>query len=113
MLQSLDHYSCYLDEARFKEFQEESDSKQSGDVGIDVAYENGMLTIVSAVEDSPGFKAGLLAGDRIHKIEGESTKSMTVLDALRKMRGPKGTKVTITVVRPAFTKTRTLSLPVT
>ncbi len=104
MLQSLDRYSCYLDEPHFKEFQEESDTKQSGDVGIDVAYENGMLTIVSAVEDSPGFKAGLLAGDRIHKIEGESTKSMTVLDAMRKMRGPKGTKVTITVVRPRLYK---------
>ncbi len=99
MLRSLDPYSSYLDEGLFKELHEASDNGQPAGVGIEMAYENEILTIVSPIEDSPAFKAGLQAGDKITEIDGESTKGMTVLDAVKKLRGPKGTKVTITVFR--------------
>ena len=70
-----------------------------GGLGIEISMEGRVLTIVSPIEDTPAFKAGLMAGDKITKIAGESTKNMTLMDAVKRMRGPKGTSVTITVFR--------------
>jgi carboxyl-terminal processing protease len=98
MLQSLDPHSSYLTDDLFRELQVETKGEFGG-LGIEIALENGVLTVVNPIEDTPAFKAGLLAGDKITKIGGESTKSITLMDAVKKMRGPKGTPITITVVR--------------
>ncbi|MFH0823221.1 MAG: S41 family peptidase [Pseudomonadota bacterium] len=103
MLQSLDPHSSYLTEDLFKELQVETKGEFGG-LGIEITLDGGVLTIVSPIEDTPAYKAGLKPGDKIIKIDGESTKSITLLKAVKKMRGPKGTKVTLTVMREGFKK---------
>jgi len=103
MLQSLDPHSSYLTEDLFKELQVETKGEFGG-LGIEITLDNGVLTIVSPIEDTPAYQVGLESGDRIIKIDGESTKNITLLKAVKKMRGPKGTKVTLTVMRDGFRK---------
>jgi carboxyl-terminal processing protease len=103
MLQSLDPYSSYLTEEMYKELQVETRGEFSG-LGIEITLEDGILTIVSPIEDTPAFRAGLQQGDKIVKIEGETTKNITLLEAVKKMRGKRGTKVTLTIMREGFTK---------
>lgn len=103
MLQSLDPHSSYLTEDQFKELQVETKGEFGG-LGIEITLENGILTIVSPIEDTPAFKEGLKPGDKIIKINGESTKNITLLNAVKQMRGPKGSKVTITVMREGWSK---------
>ncbi len=98
MLQSLDPHSSYLTDDQYKELQVDTKGEFGG-LGIEISMEGRVLTIVSPIEDTPAFKAGLMAGDKITKIAGESTKNMTLMDAVKRMRGPKGTSVTITVFR--------------
>jgi len=98
MLASLDPHSAYLTPDLYKELQ--VDTKGSfGGLGIEITSRNGMLTIVSPIEDTPAYRAGLKSGDQIMKIDGEFTKDMTLVDAVKKMRGPKETKVTLTLKR--------------
>jgi len=66
--------------------------------------------VVSPIEETPAYKAGILAGDQILKIEGESTKNFTLMDSVKRLRGPRGTKVTITIMREGFTKPRDYTL---
>ena len=101
MLQSLDPYSEYLNEEMFKEFQVETKG-QFGGLGIEITLENGILTILSPIEDTPAYKAGLKPGDKILKIDGETTKNITLLKAVKQMRGRPGTKVTLTIMREGF-----------
>ncbi len=103
MLQSLDPYSSYLTEDMYKELQVETKGEFGG-LGIEITLDSGILTIVSPIEDTPAFKVGLKASDKIVKIDGDSTKNISLLDAVKKMRGPKGTKVTLTIMREGFTK---------
>ena len=70
-----------------------------GGLGIEITVKGGILTVVSPIEDTPAAKAGVKPGDQIFKIEDEFTKDMTLVDAVKKMRGPKGTKITISVKR--------------
>jgi carboxyl-terminal processing protease len=70
-----------------------------GGLGIEITIRDGVLTVVSPIEDTPAFRAGVQAGDEIIKIEEEFTKDMTMMEAVRKMRGPKGSKITISVKR--------------
>jgi carboxyl-terminal processing protease len=70
-----------------------------GGLGIEITIKDGILTVVSPIEDTPAAKAGVKPGDQIFKIEDEFTKDMTLVDAVKKMRGPKGTKITISVKR--------------
>ena len=98
MLASLDPHSAYLTPDLYKELQ--VDTKGSfGGLGIEITTRNGMLTIVSPIEDTPAYRAGLKSGDEIMKIDGEFTKDMTLVDAVKKMRGAKDTKVTLTLKR--------------
>ncbi len=101
MLQSLDPYSSYLTEDMMKDLQAELDAEFGG-LGIEITLENGVLTVVSPIEDTPAFKAGLKPGDKIIKIDGEDTKNITIMKAVKMMRGPKGTNVTVTVMREGF-----------
>ncbi len=103
MLQSLDPHSSYLTPELFKELQVETTGEFPG-LGIEITLDNGILTIISPIEDTPAFRAGLQAGDKIIKIDGESTKNITLMKAVNKMRGKPGTKVTLTIMRAGFTK---------
>ncbi len=101
MLQSLDPYSEYLNEEMFKELQADA-TGEFGGLGIEITLESGILTIVSPIEDTPAYKAGLKPGDKILKIDGETTKNITLHKAVKQMRGRPGTKITLTVMREGF-----------
>jgi carboxyl-terminal processing protease len=75
-----------------------------GGLGIEITIKDGYITIVSPIEGTPAYRVGLQSGDKIVKIEGKSTKNMTLIEAVRLMRGPKGTKITISVYREGFTQ---------
>jgi carboxyl-terminal processing protease len=98
MLSSLDPHSAYLTPDLYKELQMETQGRFGG-LGIEITIRNGILTVVSPIEDTPADKVGIKAGDQILKIEDEFTKDMTLVQAVKKMRGAKGTKLTITVKR--------------
>ena len=98
MLGALDPHSAYLTPDLYRELQ--VDTKGSfGGLGIEITNRNGVLTVVSPIEDTPAYRAGIKPGDMIMKIDGEFTKDMTLVDAVKKMRGPKDTKVTLTLKR--------------
>ena len=98
MLQTLDPYSEYLNKEMFKELQVET-TGEFGGLGAEITLEHGILTIVSPIEDTPAYKAGLKSGDKIFKIDGETTKNITLLKAAKQLRGRPGTKVTLTIMR--------------
>ena len=102
MLSSLDPHSSFLKPDDFKELQVETKGSFSG-IGIEITTKDNMLTVVSPIEDTPAFKAGIQAGDRIIKIEGESTKDMSLIEAVKKLRGQKGSEVTISIHREGWT----------
>src|SRR5213075_1044513 len=98
MLSSLDPHSAYLTPDLYKELQ--VDTKGSfGGLGIEITVRNGVLTVVSPIEDTPAYRAGVKAGDQLIKIDGEFTKDMTLVEAVKKMRGPKGSKVVLSIKR--------------
>ena len=100
MLQSLDPHSAFMEAKDFKGMQEETDS-QFGGLGVVVSMKDGYITIVSPMEDTPGFKAGLLPGDQIVKVNGSPTEKMQLSDVVQQLRGQPGEKVTLTILRPA------------
>jgi carboxyl-terminal processing protease len=101
LLRTLDPHTSYMPAEVYKEMQVETEG-QFGGLGIEITVRDDQLTVVSPIEDTPAFRAGLKAGDRILKIDGESTKEVTLLDAVRKMRGPRGSPVTVTIMRDDF-----------
>jgi carboxyl-terminal processing protease len=98
MLNGLDPHSAYLTPDLYKELQMDTQGRFGG-LGIEITVKGGILTVVSPIEDTPAAKAGIKPGDQIFKIEEEFTKDMTMVDAVKKMRGPKGTKITISIKR--------------
>jgi carboxyl-terminal processing protease len=98
MIKSLDPHSAFLTPEQYKELQVDT-SGTFGGLGIVIAMQNDQLTVVSPIEDTPAFKAGIKSGDRIVKIDGQITKGMTIQDAVKKMRGPENSKVTLTILR--------------
>jgi carboxyl-terminal processing protease len=100
MLSSLDPHSQFMEPKGFKSMQEDTKSEFGG-LGVVVSQKNGMLTVISAMEDAPGFDAGILPGDLILKINGEMTDEFTLQKAVEKLRGEVGGKVTLTISRPA------------
>ncbi|MFH1246062.1 MAG: S41 family peptidase [Candidatus Omnitrophota bacterium] len=103
MLVSLDPYSQFLDPDDYKEVKVETEGEFGG-LGIQIAIKDGLLTVISPIDDTPAFRAGLKAGDRIVKIEGELTRDITLIDAVKKLRGTPGTKVSITILREGTEK---------
>jgi carboxyl-terminal processing protease len=109
MLASLDPHSSFMPPDMYKEMK--IDTKGSfGGLGIEITIKDGFLTVISPIEDTPAFRSGIKAGDQIIKIENKFTKDMTIMDAVKRMRGPKGTKVTITIMREGFDKPRDFTL---
>jgi carboxyl-terminal processing protease len=99
MLSSLDPHSEFMEPAKYEELKKDTEG-QFGGVGIVIGVrENNYLTVVSPMEDTPAFRAGILAGDRIVKIDGRSTEKFSMQDAIKKLRGQPGTEVTITIFR--------------
>src|SRR4051812_33971903 len=98
MLTSLDPHSAYLTPDLYKELQSDTQGRFGG-LGIEITVKSGVLTVVSPIEDTPAAKAGIQPGDMIFKIEEEFTKDMTLVDAVKKMRGPRGSKVNLSIKR--------------
>ncbi|MFO8085223.1 MAG: S41 family peptidase [Desulfobacterales bacterium] len=98
MVRSLDPHSSFLPPEAFEELQVDTHGEFGG-IGIVITMKDGILTVVSPIEGTPAYKAGVLAGDRIVKVDGESTQDMELWEAVKKMRGKKGTKVVITIMR--------------
>jgi carboxyl-terminal processing protease len=103
MLGSLDPHSSFMPPELFKEMQIDTKGEFGG-LGIKISIKDGVLTVISPIEDTPAYRAGVKAGDKIIKIDGESTKDMSLHDAVTKLRGPKGTSVTITIMREGLEK---------
>ena len=101
MLITLDPHSSFMKPDDFKELQIETKGSFSG-IGIEITIKDNMLTVVSPIEGTPAFKEGLKANDKIVKIENEPTKDLTLMEAVKKLRGPKGTKVTISIHREGW-----------
>jgi len=98
MLSSLDPYSSLMKPDEYKELEIETKGSFTG-IGIEITIKDEILTVVAPIEDTPAWKAGIKPGDKILKIDGKSTKGMSLLEAVKLLRGPKGTKVTITILR--------------
>ncbi len=109
MLETLDPHSSYMPPDVFKEMQTETRGSFGG-VGFEITIRDKILTVVAPIEDTPAFRAGIQSGDQILRIDGKSTKDLNLMDAVRLMRGPQGTKVTITIMRTGFTEPKELVL---
>jgi carboxyl-terminal processing protease len=103
MVQSLDPHSSYMTKEEHQELMMETRGSFTG-IGIEITVKDGMLTVVSPIEGTPAYVAGVKAGDKIVKIEGKPTKDMTLLDAVKQIRGPKGSQVNLTILRDSETK---------
>lgn len=101
MVKALDPHTSYLPPVSYKEMQVETTGKFGG-LGIEISIRDGVLTVVSPIEETPAFKVGIKAGDKIIKIEEESTLDMTLQDAVSRMRGETGTPINITIFRESF-----------
>jgi carboxyl-terminal processing protease len=98
MLVALDPHSAYLTPELYKELQVETKGSFGG-LGIEITNKSGMLTVVAPIEDTPAHRAGIKSGDIILKIDGEFTKDMTLIEAVKRMRGKPDTKVKLTIKR--------------
>ncbi len=101
MVKGLDPHSSFLTPDEYSEMQIETKGSFGG-IGIEIGMRDNMLTVVSPIEDTPAFKAGILAGDRIVKIGDKYTKDLTLNEAVSLMRGLKDTPVTIYIMREGF-----------
>src|SRR5262245_10281626 len=102
-LRGLDPHSSFLDPEMYKEMQVET-SGSFGGLGIEITLKDDILTVVAPIEGTPAYRAGIHPGDRIVKIEGITTKDMQLTDAVKRMRGKPGSKVTISIAREGWTE---------
>ncbi|MSU57999.1 MAG: S41 family peptidase [Pedosphaera sp.] len=109
MVNTLDPHSEFLEPEKYKELQNDTQG-QFGGLGIVVSLKDEYLTVVAPMEDTPGFRAGILTGDRIIKIDGKSTERLGLPEAVKNLRGDPGTEVTITVQRPSTGVTKEMRL---
>jgi len=102
MLSTLDPHSAFMTPEMFREMKLDTKGEFGG-IGIQIGIKEGQLTVIAPLEGTPAERVGIQAGDRIVKVDGEPTKDMTLMEAVEKMRGPKGTRVTLTIMREGFT----------
>jgi carboxyl-terminal processing protease len=109
MLNSLDPHSEFMEADKYNELKNDTEGLFGG-VGIVISVRDNTLTVISPMEDTPAFKAGILTGDRIVKIEGRSTEKLSLPEAVKRLRGTPGTDVNISVLRPSTGQVRDLQL---
>ncbi len=109
LLYSLDPHSTYLNSENFKELQEDTSGEFSG-IGIEVTIKDNQLTIVSPIADTPAARAGLKANDIIVEIQGKKTKKMGHYEAIKQLRGPAGTEITISIHRKGWDNLKEITL---
>jgi carboxyl-terminal processing protease len=109
MIQELDPHSAYLTPEDYKEMQVDTAGKFSG-IGIEISLDQGRLTVVSPIEDTPAYKAGLLSGDLILEIDGQTTQDMTLMDAVKLIRGKKGTTVNLLILHRESNKPQEVAI---
>lgn len=109
MLSGLDPHSAYLDADAFKDMQV-STQGEFGGLGIEVGMEDGLVKVVSPIEDTPAYQAGIKSGDLIFKIDDTLVKGLTINDAVKKMRGKPGSKVELTIIRKSEPKPLVITL---
>ena len=109
MLSGLDPHSAYLDAEGFKELQVGTQGEFGG-LGIEVSMEDGLVKVVSPIEDTPAFQAGIKSGDLIIKLDDMLVKGLSLNDAVKRMRGKPGTKIVLTVTRKGEAKLLTFTL---
>jgi len=109
LLMSLDSYSQFLDPDDYKNLLVDTEGKFGG-LGIEITIRDGLLTIISPIEDTPAWKAGIKAGDLIIKIDDELTKGITLNEAVKKLRGDPGTEVKLTVLREKDRKVEDITI---
>ena len=98
MLRGLDPHSAYLDKEAYKELQEGASGKFGG-LGIEVGYEDGFVKVISPIDDTPAQRAGVKAGDLIIKLDGKSVKDISLMEAVKMMRGKPGSEIVLTILR--------------
>jgi carboxyl-terminal processing protease len=98
MLSTLDPHSAYMTPDMYKEMQVETKGEFGG-VGIQIGVKENRLAVIAPIEGTPAYRAGIKPGDFITKVNDETTKDLTLMDAVQKMRGPKGSKVNLTIQR--------------
>ncbi len=103
MVASLDPHSVYLDQKAFRDMREAVQGKFVG-VGVEISNEDGYIKVVSPIEDTPAFRAGIKSGDLITRIDNVPVRNMSSDDAIKRMRGKVGSKVTLTIARPGDDK---------
>jgi len=109
MLSTLDPHSEFMEPAKYDDLKKDTQGEFGG-VGIVVSIKDNSLIVVSPMEDTPGFKAGILTGDRIVKIDGRSTERMVLPEAVKRLRGAPGTDVTLTIFRASSSLTTNFTL---
>lgn len=103
MVRSLDPHSAFMTKEEHDELMLETKGSFTG-IGIEITIKDNVLTVVSPIEGTPADKAGMKAGDKIVKVDGKSTKDMTIMEAVKAIRGPKGSTVVLTVIREGLDK---------
>src|SRR5437867_9544961 len=109
MLNTLDPHSEFMEPEKYKELQSDTQGAFGG-LGIVISMKDNFVTVVAPMEDTPGFEAGILSGDRIVKIDGRSTEKMSLQDAVKNLRGEPGTEVRIAVFRPSSSQVKEYTL---
>ena len=109
MLTGLDPHSSYLNAEAFKELQVGTQG-QFGGLGIEVGMEDGLVKVISPIEDTPAYHAGMKSGDLIIKLDDTMVKSLTLSDAVKRMRGKPGSKIVLTVIRKETPKPLTFTI---
>jgi len=103
MVHNLDPHSSFMTKEEYRELMLETKGSFTG-IGVEITVKDNVLTVVSPIEGTPAYKVGMKAGDKIIKIENKRTKDMSLMEAVKKIRGPKGTKVNLTIMREGEAK---------
>lgn len=109
MLQGLDPHSAYLDKDAYKDLQEGT-SGEFGGLGIEVGYEDGFVKVISPIDGTPAQRAGIKAGDLIIRLDGKSVKGISLMEAVKMMRGEPGSKIELTIIRDGEEKPFNISI---
>ena len=107
MLTSLDRFSSFIDPKEYNKMREETEGEFGG-IGVVISVKDNVLTVVAPMEDTPGMKAGIMANDRILKIEEQETANLSLTQAVELIKGKPGTSVELTLYRPSTQETKTI-----